>query len=128
MHLDQLEESVKGALRHINHMVMDTEEEWSMIATNQATHIVATAVAHRDASAQSGIQDKIAASAAAQQGYNEAATNPQASCVVVTHTAAVQAQPDRDHHDKTGPTAKPEAQKEVATITSVSPKTYSLYK
>jgi hypothetical protein len=67
MHLDQLEESVKGALRHINHMFMDTEEEWSMIATIQATHIVTTAVAHRNASAQSGIQDKIAA---AQKGYN----------------------------------------------------------
>jgi hypothetical protein len=47
----------------------------------------------------------------------EASTNPQASYVVVTHTAAVQAQADRDHHDETGPTAKQEAQKEVATIT-----------
>ena len=29
MHHDQLEDKVNGALRHINHMIMDTQEDWT---------------------------------------------------------------------------------------------------
>ena len=58
MNLEQLEVTVNEALRHINHMVMDTEEDWAKVATNHATHKVATAV------------------------QNQKATNPQASPMV----------------------------------------------
>ena len=50
MNLEQLEDTVNDALRHINHMVMDTEEDWAKVATAvpnqkatnpQASHMVA---------------------------------------------------------------------------------------
>ena len=42
MHHGQLEKLVNEALKHINHMVMDTGEVRFDVATNQALYMVAT--------------------------------------------------------------------------------------